>query len=98
MAMGLPVIATNWRGSVDYLDETSGTLIEPRGRERFIADLAQAMVSLARSGKLGPRLGRFGRAGVATEFDWEKKIERILSACARASRLHRALKDTYRIV
>jgi glycosyltransferase involved in cell wall biosynthesis len=93
MAMGLPVIATKWGGPADYLDETSGILIEPTGRERFIADLAQAMVRLASSSELGPQLGNSGRARIATEFDWEKKIDRILSVYARASQLHRAEKE-----
>ena len=95
MAMGLPVIATKWGGPADYLDETSGILIEPTGRERFIADLAQAMVRLARSRELGHQLGKFGRLRVASEFDWKKKIDRILSVYARASRLHRAVKEAY---
>jgi glycosyltransferase involved in cell wall biosynthesis len=95
MAIGLPVIATKWGGPADYLDETSGILIEPTGRERFIEDLAQAMVRLASSRELGSRLGNSGRARVAAEFDWEKKIDRILSVYARASQLHRAVKEAY---
>jgi len=95
MAMGRPVIATKWGGPADYLDETSGILIEPRGRELFIADLAQAMVRLARSRELANQLGKAGRVRVASEFDWEKKIDRILSVYARASRLHRAVKEAY---
>jgi glycosyltransferase involved in cell wall biosynthesis len=93
MAMGLPVIATKWGGPADYLDETSGILIEPKGREHFIVDLAQAMVRLASSRELGSQLGSSGRARVAIEFDWEKKIDRILSVYARASRSHRAVKE-----
>jgi len=93
MAMGLPVIATKWGGPADYLDETCGILIEPTGRERFIADLARAMVRLASSKELGSQLGNSGQARVAAEFDWEKKIDRILSVYARAARLHRASKE-----
>jgi glycosyltransferase involved in cell wall biosynthesis len=95
MAMGLPVIATKWGGPADYLDETSGILIEPTGRERFIADLALAMVRLARSRELAHQFGKSARVRAATEFDWEKKIDRILSVYARASRLHRAVKEAY---
>jgi glycosyltransferase involved in cell wall biosynthesis len=95
MAMGLPVIATKWGGPADYLDETSGILIEPIGRERFIADLARAMVTLASSRELGLKLGMSGRAQVESEYDWEKKIDRILSVYARASQLQRAVKEAY---
>jgi glycosyltransferase involved in cell wall biosynthesis len=85
MAMGLPVIATKWGGPADYLDDTSGILIEPIGRERFIVDLAEAMVRLVQSSDLRRQLGQAGRARVAAEFDWEKKIDRILSIYIRAS-------------
>jgi glycosyltransferase involved in cell wall biosynthesis len=85
MAMGLPVIATKWGGPADYLDKTSGVLIEPIGRERFIVDLAEAMVRLAQSRELCHQLGEAGRERVVTEFDWEKKIDRILDIYARAS-------------
>jgi glycosyltransferase involved in cell wall biosynthesis len=93
MAMGLPVIATKWGGPADYLDETTGILIEPTDRERFIVDLAQAMLRLARSRELGLQLGKAGRVRVTTEFDWEKRIDRILSVYARASLLHRTVKE-----
>jgi glycosyltransferase involved in cell wall biosynthesis len=95
MAIGLPVIATKWGGPADYLDETSGILIEPTGRERFIENLAQAMVRLAGSKELAQQLGKSGRVRVATEFDWEKKIDRILSVYARASRSARSVKEAY---
>jgi glycosyltransferase involved in cell wall biosynthesis len=94
MAIGLPVIATKWGGPADYLDDTTGILIEPTQRERFIEELAQAMVRLARSRELGRELGKAGRVRVATEFDWEKRIDRILSVYARASRLHRGVNET----
>lgn len=87
MAMGLPVIATKWGGPADYLDETTGILIEPMERGRFIDDLAVAIVKLAGSRELAHQLGESGRARVAIEFDWEKKIDRILSIYARAQQL-----------
>jgi glycosyltransferase involved in cell wall biosynthesis len=94
MAIGLPVIATKWGGPADYLDDTSGILIEPAGRERFIADLARAMVRLGGSRELGHRLGQSGRLRVTREFDWEKKIDRILSVYARAARSQCGANET----
>ena len=85
MAMGLPVIATKWGGPADYLDESTGILIEPAGRERFIEDTAEAMVKLAQSPELRRKLGKAGRARVVKEFDWEKKIDLILEVYARAT-------------
>ena len=59
MAMGLPVIATKWGGPADYLDEKTGILIEPTGRESFINEIAEAMIKLAQS----PELRASTRAG-----------------------------------
>ena len=90
MSMGLPVIATKWGGPADYLDETNGILIEPTEPRRFIVDLSQAIIKLARSPELGHQLGEAGRARVVTEFDWEKKIDQILSIYARCIALRAA--------
>ncbi|MGD0119518.1 MAG: glycosyltransferase family 4 protein [Candidatus Binatus sp.] len=84
MAMGLPVIATKWGGPADYLDERTGILIEPTGRESFINKIAEAMVRLAQSPELRHQLGQAARARAVAEFDWEKKIDRILEFYARA--------------
>lgn len=86
MAMGLPVIATKWGGPADYLDQNSGLLIEPGGRESFIEGIAGAMVELAQSPALRRKLGKAGRSRVLEEFDWERKIDRILEIYARAAR------------
>ncbi|PZV13485.1 MAG: group 1 glycosyl transferase [Leptolyngbya sp.] len=78
MATGLPVIATNWGGPIDYLDESCGILVSPQSREEFIHDLAGAMLKLAESPALREKMGRTGRHRVLTHFDWQKKIDTIL--------------------
>jgi len=40
MATGTPVIATKWGGPADYLDETSGILIDPTSRAAIIDGFA----------------------------------------------------------
>lgn len=91
MATGLPVIATAWGGPKDYLDESCGILVEPESRERLLRGLAEAMTRLALDPALRERLGRAGRARVVEQFDWERKIDRILEiyAIARDDRLNR---------
>lgn len=92
MAMGLPVIASDWGGPADYLDAGCGILIRPINRALFREALADAMLTLARSPALRRRLGRAGRNKVAREFDWEKKVDAmveiyrgaVLEAAARA--------------
>ncbi|MDQ6681579.1 MAG: glycosyltransferase, partial [Pseudomonadota bacterium] len=39
MAIGKPVIATNWGGPADYLDASCGILVAPAGREGLISGL-----------------------------------------------------------
>ncbi|HWE96318.1 MAG TPA: glycosyltransferase family 4 protein [Tepidisphaeraceae bacterium] len=78
MAMGLPVIATDWGGPADYLDATCGILVPPKSRGQFVEDLAAAMLKLAGSPELRAEMGRAGRRRVEETFDWERKADRIL--------------------
>lgn len=78
MALGLPVIATNWGGPADYIDESCGILVEPNAPEEFVAGLAKAMLKLGQSPELRHQMGQAGYARVVREFDWERKIDRIL--------------------
>lgn len=78
MAMGLPVIATNWGGPADYLDESCGILIDPASSEEFVGGLAAAMTKLALSPDLRQTMGRAARRRVRQHFDWEVKADKIL--------------------
>jgi glycosyltransferase involved in cell wall biosynthesis len=78
MAVGTPVIATGWGGPADYLDESCGILVDPISEHGLILGFAKAMRELAADGNLGERLGRAGRARVVEEYDWEKKIDRMI--------------------
>lgn len=78
MAMGLPVIATNWGGPRDYVDSGCGILIEPASREALVNGLTEAMLKLAQSPELRQRMGRAGQERVLKHFDWERKLDRII--------------------
>lgn len=78
MAMGLPVIATNWGGPRDYVDSGCGILIEPASREALVNGLTEAMLKLAQSPDLRQRMGRAGQERVLKHFDWERKLDRII--------------------
>jgi glycosyltransferase involved in cell wall biosynthesis len=86
MAAGLPVVATRWGGPADYLDARCGVLVEPTSRGAFVAGLARAMTDLAAAPDLRRRMGRAGRERAAREFDWERKIDRMLEIYADAVR------------
>ena len=78
MTMGIPVIATNWGGPADYLDESCGILVEPQTPELFVLNLADAMRKLAQSAELRARLGQAGRQKIRDRFDWEVKVDTML--------------------
>jgi glycosyltransferase involved in cell wall biosynthesis len=79
MAVGLPVIATDWGGPADYLDAECGILVRPDDAEQFKRDLGAAMIGLATNPALRARMGASGREKVAAHFDWERKAEQMLS-------------------
>ncbi len=78
IAVGLPVIATNWGGPMDYIDSTCGILVEPASKEGFVKGLTDAMLKLARSPELRLSMGFAGRERVRQHFDLERKVDRIL--------------------
>jgi len=78
MASGIPVIATNWGGPADYLDQSCGFLVEPTSRQAMVEGFAAAMAKLIAEPQLRDKLGARGRERVEEHFDWAKKIDRIL--------------------
>ncbi|MBW4469969.1 MAG: glycosyltransferase family 4 protein [Stenomitos rutilans HA7619-LM2] len=83
MAMGVPVIATNWGGPSEYLNESCGILIEPRSPELFIDDLAAAMIRMAASPALRRSMGQKGYYRAVSQFDWDVKADDILDIYRR---------------
>ncbi|MEE9384286.1 MAG: glycosyltransferase [Nannocystaceae bacterium] len=78
MAMGLPVIATDWGGPQDYVTSSTGIRVPPEDRLQFPQALVRAMIRLADDPQLRRELGAAGRQRVEEEFDWERKIDRIV--------------------
>lgn len=75
MAVGLPVIATDWGGPADYIDSSCGILVEPTSKAAFVAGLTAAMTELADSFSRRRTLGEAGRAKVLAQFGWPDKIK-----------------------
>jgi glycosyltransferase involved in cell wall biosynthesis len=94
MATGLPVIATDWGGPTDYIDSTCGILVQPTSRPEFIAGLTRAMKEVAASPERRKELGRAGRERAVKEFDWERKIDRILEVYADTNVRFRSIHTT----
>ena len=86
MASGKAVIAVKWGGPADILDGSCGILIEPRDPASLVADLEQAIVSLANDRNRCASMGRAGRAKVQGEYTWPIKIERLVEIYREAIR------------
>jgi len=85
MAMKLPVIGPDWGGPADYVDESCGVLVSPEPRDDFADRLAAAILRLAGDPVLCQRMGEAGAEKIRTEFDWEKKVDRMLDIYASVS-------------
>ncbi|HYE02769.1 MAG TPA: glycosyltransferase family 4 protein, partial [Phycisphaerales bacterium] len=60
MAMGLPVIVTNWAGPRNYVTPACGILVDPDSPEGFVRGLSDAIARLARDPGLRARMGEAG--------------------------------------
>lgn len=79
MAIGLPVVATNWAGPSSYVTEESGILVDPLSKEEFVRGLTDAMLCLAKAPALRKAMGQAGIERVKTcYFDWDSKADRML--------------------
>lgn len=88
MSQGLPVIASDWGGPRDYIDETTGILVAPSPREGFAARLADAMCRLAADPDLRVAMGQSGADRIHRDFDWDRKaieIERVYAGALTVS-------------
>lgn len=87
MALGKPVITTNWGGPADYVDASCGVLVDPMSKQAFIDGLAEAIVRLARSPELRKSLGDGGKLRIRKDhLDWNSKADFMLSVLARAAK------------
>jgi len=84
MALGLPVVALNWGGPGDYLDENCGVLIEPLSRQHAVAEMVRAVLALTPEKRRA--LGETAQRRVAEHYTWPAKVRQILgvyrSICA----------------
>ena len=78
MSVGTPVIATDWGGPSDYVDDSCGILVPPRSAASFVAGLSEAMEELASNSERCAEMGRCGLERVRRQFTWDAKIAQIL--------------------
>lgn len=84
MASGRAVVAADWGGPAEILDEDCGILADVSSRQALIDGLAAAMIRLAEDGDLRRRLGAVGRRRIEEDYDWDILIDRMLDHYERA--------------
>ncbi len=73
-ASGVPVIAVNYGGPAEIVDDEVGHLVSADGPEHVIAGLADAFRSIARDPEQWRRRGQEGRARAERTYGWESRM------------------------
>ncbi len=80
MAMGLPCIAADWGGPQDYIVHgETGYLVPVDSNDALVDGLTRSMKALSLSDELRLRMGQAGRRRVERLFDWEQKVDTMIS-------------------
>lgn len=83
MAIGLPVVATNWMGPAEYLDASCAILVDPDSELAFVDGFTAAMELLAASPELRRGLGEGARRRVFSGYyGWPNKVRRVVQILA----------------
>ncbi len=89
MAMGLPVIATNWGGPSEYIDSDTGILVDiGKNKVEFDNNFAQAMKHAQVNRDASKEMGRLGREVIKQKYDWNLKIEKIIEIYNTLPQVH----------
>jgi glycosyltransferase involved in cell wall biosynthesis len=79
MAVGLPIVACNWMGPSEYLNENCAILVEPDSETALVEGFTHGMRRLAASPSLRKRMGESARARVCSGlFGWDAKVSRVI--------------------
>lgn len=78
MSAGKAVIAVDWGGPSDYLDDKCGILISPKSPEYLVSELEKSMIFLSENTLESINMGEAGRKKVELLYDWDKKIDMII--------------------
>ena len=74
MASGLPVIACDWGGPADYLDESCGVLLSTMNEQSLTEELYKAMLLMAQNSELRVSMGRAAATKARNMYGWEAKV------------------------
>ncbi len=83
MASGVPVIATDWGGPAEYLDESCGILVPVTSHRALVNGLVAGIELLASDKRKRTDMGQAGRERARKEYDWEVKVDKMLAIYSR---------------
>ncbi len=75
MAAGLPAVTLRHHGAAEIATDETAVRVRVTNREQTTADVAEALVRLARSRELRQQLGRAALARIETTYAWDRKGE-----------------------
>ena len=77
MALGVPVIASDWGGPSEYVTPETGVLVNPSPPDSFAERLADAILYLADNPEVAAAMGKAGMARIRALYDWEDLADRM---------------------
>jgi glycosyltransferase involved in cell wall biosynthesis len=82
MATGLPSIVADWGGPAEYVVDGTGLRVSVESAATFVSEMADAMLQLAADRALRASMGAAARSRVATRYDWDVLVDRLLGIYA----------------
>ena len=85
MAVGLPVIASDWGGPADYVgNDGAGVLVKPDTKASFVQGLTDEMSKLAASPELVTQMSERARQRAVSQFQWDTRVDALLDIYKQA--------------
>jgi glycosyltransferase involved in cell wall biosynthesis len=79
LALGLPIVAVDWGGPAQIVNDTCGILVKPESKEQFVKDLSAALDQLATMPEQRCAMATAAKQRARENYmDWESKVQRIL--------------------
>lgn len=82
MASGVPVIAVNYGGPVELVDDEVGRILSAAGKDALIDDLTKALLDAWRNPDKWKRKGERGRLRAENNYGWEARMNTALKLYA----------------
>lgn len=79
MASARPVIALDYGGPAEIVDDEIGTLISATGRRAVVEQLAYTLIDVMNAPEVWRLRGKTGRTRVEQQFGWDAKIDAALA-------------------